>query len=356
MRERLAVNTWSSRLRPALVLMCTCLACHCKSVVGTTAAVPAISDHPHTSEPPSAASDAIPSPQRLAPVFPQEEMLKQANALLTELRAALLADDSARFARALSYPVLVRTPSRCDASVPNQESFLQHFQEIVSAKTRALILAAPRVEGSINYWGFSTGNISVHNLGNRLAADAFWVELWRLPDLPCLNETELEPPEWLNGNWTVTSVVELSALPNVRGRADMDLTTGRAHIQLGSERELTCRIGRYGSRSAAAEDEFSAARWGLTSGTKHDEFVDLECGPPRQVQRLEVLGPSLLGLFRGQYTLVFRPQPTHPFKPRLAMKGEPCGIAGILCAGGLACKAESDTLDSPTCAVATPVP
>lgn len=276
-----------------------------------------------------------------------EEMTQKAAALFEELRSGLLANDHERVAGLLTYPVLVRTASRCDASIEDRQLFLAHFADIVPESTRRTVLSAPHVEGVLDYRGLNIGNVILHQRGDKMIVDGFCTAARRIPNLPCLGEPELPAPEWLNGRWRVAAIVQLSLLPPIDGWIDLNLAKGTAQVGIGRAKGQVCQIARFGARSSAALDLHSAAHWGLTARAPRDEFLDLECGPQKDIRRLEVLGPAIFGLFCGEYTLVLRPA-IHAVRPgHRAREDESCAEAA--CSKGLACKAESGALDTPVC-------
>lgn|GEM_PF-5771622 len=280
--------------------------------------------------------------------------VEELTTLVRDLQKAVARADRERFARILTYPLLIKTASYCNVRISGPEELVRYFDFIVSDATRQAILDfQPPTE--IDYRGYPLGNIVFNWDGNTFKVSWFRTNIWRLPMSSCFGEPDRPPPPWLDGKWRIASVVRLGFLPKVDAAIEINLVDRRAHITIEGKAD-ECRVERFAARTASSDDAFTASHWGLTAGAKEDEILDLDCGSSRQLYRIEVLKPGVLGLFRGEYTIVFRRE-----RPVVAIvhsrgRGQTCGTPFWACDAGLTCEATLETLDTPTCNLIAPEP
>ena len=278
--------------------------------------------------------------------------MEQLTALVRVLQNGIASGDRERFARGLSYPMLIKTRSLCYAKISRPDEFLVHFDSVVNEATKkAIVDFKPPAE--IDYRGFFLGNILLRWDGETFKVASIRANVWRLPSSACFGELDRPPPQWLNGKWRIASVVGLSSLPKVDASVEISLVDRRARLTIQGKTEQ-CKVERFAARSAGSDDEFSASHWGLTAGAKDEEVLDLVCGSEPKIYRLEVLKLGVLGLFRGQYTIVLRRAPPGVVPVHSRARGQTCGTPSLVCDEALTCEATVDTLDTPRCNLIDP--
>jgi hypothetical protein len=267
---------------------------------------------------------------------------------VARLQAALLADDQEGFARLLSYPLLVNTPSRCAATIASEAVFLAHFEEIVTSEVASVIKAAkpPFAE---NWRGapLGRGEVLINPVGSAISVTEFNTKTWRL-DLPCAGEPDYVAPEELSGVWIVTSFAILQGAQLIPrspttwlGRTlDLDLKTKRAVLNLDLGRTVHCAVARSATWSPNDISALGAPRVGL-SQPDAAHFIDLECrfGRTRYVERVDILATTALALVGDDnYLLVLKRAGTarggHLLKPDAA-----CGSPNDRCPKNQICMA-----------------
>jgi len=272
--------------------------------------------------------------------------VKTARTLMSGLQAALRDRSPEEFARLLRYPVLVRTPSQCNARVESSQEFVARFNEIVPADTRRKILRNESLDG-VDYRGVAIDNVLFHFDDNgALGIDGFWSDTWRIPSFGCDGEADLPPPLALSGAWRVVSVVRFGTLPRVDARMSIDVPSGRVSLTFSGTKNLKCHLERFGTRANAGLEPFSAAHWGLTA--HDDRFFDVKCEGETRIRRFELLSNSAWGLFVAEYTLVFKRQAEVP-RSILVKENESCAPVLAVCEAGLVCEVTVGDLDSPRC-------
>jgi hypothetical protein len=267
-------------------------------------------------------ADAGPSASALASGTPQEswkppsweQHLKRIEDYVERLKGPALVGDRLGFAQLLHYPFRVNTRSRCVAEIPNADVFISHYPAIVTTRVQRAILAAqPPIRATFRGSMLGLGEIWMNEVDpntGAVAVTAVNSPIWRIPDLPCKDETNRPLPDSLGGRWSVTSFCDMGQAQMTprsretwRGRSvAMDLGAGRAVLALEPGPPVVCAIGRYGERLPSGDSGrpgLGAERCGLLGDDSRGFFLDLECryhNGRQYIERIDVLSEKSIAI------------------------------------------------------------